>query len=138
MELPEIRFGSWVRWTETNSIKDSDKSGVYMLSKFTTTPLGSANPLDKSVIYFGETCNQSLRGRWRQFDDSAFQRKRGHSGGRNYRDRFNDDGADLYVAAMPVKLEDEPPRSQFIRFTERKLILDYVVKWKRLPECNLK
>jgi hypothetical protein len=138
MERPEIRFGSWFRWVERNSIKDSDRCGVYMLSKFRVASRGSADPLSKNVIYFGETCNQSLRVRWRQFDDSAFQKKRGHSGGKNYRERYGDEGADLYVAAMPVKLEDEILRSQFIRFAERKLILDYVLKWKRLPECNLK
>jgi len=139
MEVPKIEFGSWFKWTERNSIEDSDKPGVYMLSKFRTAPPRvRADPLDENIIYFGETCNQSLRERWVQFDASAFQLKRGHSGGKTYRDKYGDNGLDLYVAAMPVKLEDEILRSQFIRFAERKLILDFVIRWKRLPKCNRK
>jgi len=138
MGVPKIEFGSWFKWTERNSIEDSDEPGVYMLSKFKMARPPVADPLDGNVIYFGETCNQSLRERWVQFDASAFQLKRGHSGGKTYRRIYGDDGSDLYVAAMPVKLEDEVLRSQFIRFAERKLILDFVVKWKRLPKCNRK
>jgi len=138
MGLPKIEFSSWLKWTERNGIEDSDKPGVYMLSKFKMAPPPVADPLDENVIYFGETCNQSLRERWVQFDASAFQLKRGHSGGKTYRGTYGDDGSDLYVAAMPVKLEDEVLRSQFIRFAERKLILDFVVRWKRLPKCNRK
>jgi len=82
MEVPKIEFSSWFKWTERNSIEGSDKPGVYMLSKFGTVLPRCADPLDENVIYFGETCNQSLRERWVQFDASAFQLKRGHSGGK--------------------------------------------------------
>lgn len=43
MGLPEIQLGSWFRWTERNNIKDSDKSGVYVLSKFAVAPHRSAD-----------------------------------------------------------------------------------------------
>jgi hypothetical protein len=138
MKIPEIEFGSWFKWKERQGIDNSDKHGVYRLSKFKTTPPQIIDPLDDNVIYFGETCNQSLEERWTQFDASAFQGKRGHSGGKTYRERYRDNGLDLYVAAMPVTITSEHLRSSFIRFAERKLILDYVIKWNRLPTCNHK
>lgn len=138
METLKIEFSSWFRWKERNSIQNSEKPGVYMLSKFRMALPPHADPLDESIIYFGETCDQSLRDRWAQFDASAFQLKRGHSGGKTYRDVYGDNGSDLYVAAMPVTLENEILRSSFIRFAERKLILDFVMKRKQLPKCNRK
>jgi len=109
-----------------------------MLSKFKTVPPESVDPLDENIIYFGETCNQSLKERWNQFDRSAFQLKRGHSGGKTYRDVYGDMGLDLYVAALPVIITNEDLGSSFIRFAERKLILDFVMRWKKLPKCNRK
>ena len=82
MKIPEIEFGTWFKWKERKIIDGSDKPGVYMLSKFKESPSRSANLLDEYIIYFGETCNQSLNERWTQFDASAFQLKRGHSGGK--------------------------------------------------------
>lgn len=137
MSLPKIQFSDWYPWKQRNSIKNSKEPGVYMLAKLTTVPPGNADPLDDNIIYVGETC-RSLRGRWDQFERSAFQSKPGHSGGRNYRKLYGDIGQYLYVAAMPVIIMDKTLRSSFIRFVERKLILDFVVNHKRRPECNLK
>ena len=138
MEPPKIRFSRWFRWKERNRIENSDKPGVYMLSKFGTMPSARADSLDVNVIYFGETCSQSLKERWNQFNRSAFYAKRGHSGGRSYRKVYGDKGLDLYVAAMPVDVANEDLRFAFIRFAERKLILDFVLRWRKLPKCNRK
>jgi len=137
MILPKIEFSYWHPWKPRNHIKNSEKPGIYVLAKFVAVPSGNANPLDSSIIYFGETC-RSLRGRWDQFDRSAFQSKRGHSGGRNYRRFYGDVGQYLYVAAMPVDIRDKILRSSFIRFVERKLLLDFAVEYGRRPQCNLK
>jgi len=137
MSFLKIEFSHWYPWKQRNSIKNSKNPGVYMLAKFVTVPSGNANPLDENIIYFGETC-RSLRGRWDQFDRSAFQSKPGHSGGRNYRRLYGDVGQYLYVAAMPVIIPDKILKFSFIRFVERKLILDFVVKYNRQPKCNLK
>lgn len=137
MSLPEIEFSHWYLWKERNNIKNSKEPGVYMLAKLVTVPSGNANSLDNNIIYFGETC-RSLKGRWDQFDRSAFQSRPGHSGGRNYRKIYGDIGQYLYVAAMPVTIANKTLRSSFIRFLERKLILDFVVKHNRRPRCNLK
>lgn len=137
MTFPKIEFSHWFPWKQRNNIKDSTKPGVYMLAKFVTVPSGNADPLDDNIIYVGETC-RSLRGRWDQFDRSAFKSKRGHSGGRNYRRIYGDIGQYLYVAAMPVNIPDKTLRSSYIRFVERKLILYFVDKHNRRPKCNLK
>lgn len=137
MTLPNIEFTPWCPWKQRSKIKNSKDPGVYMLAKFTIVPTGNVNPLDKNIIYFGETC-RSLKGRWDQFDRSAFQSKLGHSGGRNYRKFYGDVGQYLYVAAMPVIIPDKILRSSFIRFVERKLILNYVIKHNMRPKCNLR
>jgi len=137
MTLPKIDFTSWYPWKQRNKIKKSEAPGVYMLAKFITVPSGSANPLENNIIYFGETC-RSLKGRWDQFDRSAFQSKRGHSGGINYRRIYRDEGQHLYLASMSLTITDKTLRSCFIRFVERKLILDFVIKHGLRPKCNLK
>lgn len=139
-KLPAIKFTSWFKWEDRRKIQDSDKPGVYALAKFKRKPpAGRANPLDKNIIYFGETCRQSLKARWEQFDRSAFQGKAGHAGGKNYREQYGlgDKGSDLYVAAFSPSLK-EPLRSLYIRFVERKLILNYFQKWNNMPKCNKK
>jgi hypothetical protein len=47
---------------------------------------------------------------------------------------------DLYVAAVPVlpenQMRNHAIRKSFIRFAERKLILDFVMKRKKMPRYN--
>jgi hypothetical protein len=138
MELPNIEFSSWHKWKERKYVKNSDYPGVYLLAKYESVPSGHACWVDQNVIYIGETCNNSLQGRWRQFDRSAFQAKSGHSGGTTYNKTFGDKGFDLYVAALPVADLDQNLRPVFIRFVERRLILDFTVKWGKPPICNRK
>lgn len=137
MSLPKIEFSNWYWWKQRSNIANSGKPGLYMLAKLIGVPQGNADPLDSNIIYFGETC-RSLRGRWGQFDRSAFQSKRGHSGGMNYRKFYGDIEQHLFVAAMPFTIQDKTLSSSFIRFVERKLLLDFVVKHGRLPQCNLR
>ena len=137
MSLPKIEFSNWHSWKQRSNITGSGKPGVYMLAKLVGVPRGNADPLDSNIIYFGETC-RSLRGRWDQFDRSAFQAKRGHSGGANYRRFYGDIGQHLFVAAMPVTIQDKTLSSSFIRFAERKLLLDFVIKHGKLLVCNLR
>jgi len=138
MSLPKIEFSPWAQWNNRLEITDFRSPGVYILAKFKNVPQGPGNPLDKKVIYVGETCNQSLRSRWYQFDRSAFQSKDGHSGGWNYNEEFGDKGQDLFVAAMPVTDVPEKLRHLFIRYVERKLILDYAVEHESQPILNRK
>ncbi|MBN2422972.1 hypothetical protein JXB41_07130 [Candidatus Woesearchaeota archaeon] len=78
--LPTIMFSNWYHWSDRTLINNCDSAGVYLLAKFQEKPSGKANMLDKNIIYIGETCNNDLKGRWRQFNRSAFQTKDGHSG----------------------------------------------------------
>ena len=143
MQYPKIEFGSWIEWGDRDSIENSKEPGVYALAKFATAQPSGVDPLDRRIIYFGETCTQNLQQRWKQFDNSAFKQKGGHSGGKTYRAKYpGDAGSNLYVSAMPVPLgkeiENEAIRESFIRYAERKLILDYTLRWKDRPKCNTK
>ncbi len=135
MKLPFIKFSPWFHWSERNKIENSNYPGVYMLAKFNRVPSGNADPFNWNIIYFGETC-RSLNGRWYQFNRSAFQNKGGHSGGHSYRKTYGDKVRDLYVAALPVINELEDVKDLFIRYAERKLILDYALKRGKQPILN--
>ncbi len=138
---PEIQLSHWQHWTHRTSIELVRTSpGLYVLAQFSgeAVPIGPADPLAKQVIYIGETCDNSLMGRWQQFAGSAFKGRPGHSGGESYRREIGDQGEGLYVAAMPVKKLDENIRPLFIRYVERKIIWEFAKKWGKAPLCNLK
>lgn len=136
-KLPPITFSKWVQWGNRTDIEGVDLPGVYILAKFKDVPKGNANITDSNIVYVGETCNQKLKQRLYQFNNSAFRNKDGHSGGWSYESAFGDKGKDLYVAALPVDL---PKNLQhlFIRYVERKIILDFAMKYGKQPKLNKK
>jgi len=125
-------------WADRKRIDGRTKPAVYILARFEHPPSGTACPLTEEIIYFGETCSQTLSARWNQFNRSAFQGKFAHSGGWTYREEFGDDGHTLYVAAWPVDGLPKELQPHFIRVVERKLIWEYILKWERPPTCNRK
>ncbi len=135
--MPQILFSKWFQWNERTQIKNINLPGVYILAKFKKIPEGNANPNDKNIIYVGETCDQTLKKRWYQFNNSAFRDKDGHSGGWSYESTFGDKGDDLYVATLPVDLPKNL-RHLFIRFVERKIILEFALKYNAQPKLNKK
>src|SRR4030042_3927871 len=66
----EITFSPWVNWVNRNNLEgEEDKGGVYLFSRFEREPnLGSADPLDKSVIYIGQS-SKAFKNRWELFDE---------------------------------------------------------------------
>ena len=135
MRDPEISFSPWTRRSERASLPGIGAPGIYALAKFEAAPPGPADPRAQQVIYIGETC-ASLRRRWAFFNGSAFEGKSGHSGGKIYQQEYGDDGADLYVTALPVDSVREQTRPFYIRYVERKLIWEYVETWGGAPSCN--
>ncbi|MFH1750550.1 MAG: hypothetical protein ABH863_02635 [Candidatus Micrarchaeota archaeon] len=69
--LPKISFSKWHPWKERAKIVGIELPGVYILAIFRHRLPKVANPLDKSVIYIGETTGQNFRKRWRQFNHSS-------------------------------------------------------------------
>ncbi len=139
MEEPVIEFSRWRRWAERGNLKGSDRPGVYILARYpnpTNVPSTLANSQAKEVLYIGETCNQSLKRRWYQFDRSADLGNGNHSGGNTYHSKIGDNRDTLYVAVFPIFLPDKPKRDTFIRYVERKLLWNYVCIWNSLPTCN--
>jgi hypothetical protein len=136
MKVPNVTFSHWTKWDEHTSLNGGQFPGVYLLAHFVVTPVGKAKPQAKQIVYIGETCNNSLIGRLRQFNRSAFQGKSGHSGGSTYRQAFGCLGSNLYVAVFPVKGLNKELCSLFIRYVERKLIWEFGRKWGDAPKCN--
>ena len=134
-----ISFRPWTAWALRQDIEGCGQPGVYLLGMFPLNPPHEVDPLAAEIIYIGETCDQNLRKRWYQFNRSAFEQKFGHSGGLSFASRFCEvrEHTGLHVAALPVA-RDEPHRSAYIRFVERRLIWDYVQKFNALPRCNSK
>lgn len=136
---PKIAFSNWVQWANRETLDKIDKPGVYLLAQFVEPPSRNADPQVKEIIYIGETCNRVLKKRWDDFHRAAFQGKRGiHSGGENYREALTDNSDNLYVAAFPVSGLPDQLSSLFIRYVERKLILEYALRWGPAPKCNKK
>lgn len=140
MDLPD--FKPWTPWPKREAAAGIGYPGVYALARFDDGPPPVVDLLDPNIVYFGETCDQLLTGRWYQFNRSAFMQKAGHSGGWNFAACFMDNLAGdpppwLYVAAYPVDLK--PPHcAAYIRHVERWLIWEYVQRHGRLPACNKK
>ncbi len=135
MKEPVVQFTNWVNWKEQRSLPGLDKPGLYMMAHGELMR-GAADPLDKQIVYIGETCNNTLQGRWHQFHRSAIQGKNGHTAGTIYHETFGDDQSRLFVAAFPVEISDDTTAAFFIRYLERKLVWDYIRKWSKHPVCN--
>ena len=139
MILPEINFSIWKHWEDRNSLPNINLPGVYILAHFDELPPGSANTLEKNIIYIGETCDQTLRDRLNAFNRCGFNGKDGHSGGKTYWDLYQGKARDnLFVSVFPIPSGYGNLRPLYIRFVERKLILDYALKWGFSPEINKK
>ncbi len=102
-------FTSWVRWEDRAGLKDQwgysidEYGGVYLLAHFSESPpTGPADYLDPAVVHVGE--GAWFRGRWRQFERSAFRALSPHSGGHSYRAEFGSTTPPprLFVAALLV------------------------------------
>jgi len=133
-----ISFLKWTKWANRDQLNDDIKHhGVYMLAHFKRPPCG-AGKLSRKIVYIGETCKQTLKKRMNQFNNSAFRNSKGHSGGRTHREKFKKVRNNLYVSVCPVKNLNDPIRSFYIRYRERKLLYHYVRKFGRPPECNTK
>ena len=137
-DVPNIQ--GWVRWSDRGGLDRMDYPGVYLIARFEADPPESVNPSDDHVIYIGETCSRTLRKRLQEFNRAAHDGVSKHSGGRRFHQVFGDDAMEsnsdtLFVAVIAVE-QSEPHSSAYIRYTERRLILEFVTANDRLPVCN--
>ena len=158
-------FAPWVRWANKSSLPDRSKSGVYIIGRFENEPpLGPADPLDKGVVYIGESSTARLQNRWRSFERSV-RSKGKHRGGKRYKEMFGEDLSVAYISTLPgdrlmkafLKLDscsfldisasdakvdgtDELLREiddLIIKYMERRLILLHSLANGRRPACNV-
>ena len=135
---PKIQ--GWARWADRNGLDGMGCPGVYLIARFYDAPPDSVNPSDEHVVYIGETCSRTLKKRLHEFGRAAIDGKTKHSGGRRFHQVFGDDAMEaaqdsLFVAVIAVE-QAEPHSSAYIRYTERRLILEFVTANDRLPVCN--
>jgi hypothetical protein len=136
VKLPAAAFDKWTRWANLDQLACKAAPGVYLLA-LDVHPDEKVSTIDKRIVYIGQTC-ASLRQRWRQFQRAASGSEGEHSGGISFRKRCKGRSLeDLCVApwAAPPMAPDVL-RDAYIKFVERRLILDWVIKHRELPRCN--
>ena len=116
------------------------RPGVYMIALFDSDPPESVSAADEHIIYIGETCERALRKRLQEFSRAASDGITKHSGGRRFHREFGDEAMEsmsnsLFVAVLAID-QPEPHSSAYIRYTERRMILEFVTANDRLPVCN--
>ena len=135
-----MKFSCWARWYNyTKRLRDRLREpGVYLLAHFHRVPKGVANPRSRRVIYIGESC-ASLRQRLGQFGRDVFKNRDEHSGAKTYKKKFKTRKRHLLcVAVLSVKKgrrKDDLCHS-YIKFTEAKLLYEFVKTHGEKPECN--
>jgi hypothetical protein len=132
----KAEFSPWIPWHDRAAFEHRKLPGVYVIAYFESVPGGPADPLSEQVVYIGETCDRTLHVRWRQFHNSAFLKKRGHSGGMTHAKLRKIPPGGLFVAALPFAASAN--RSLHVRYVERKLIWEFAQKWGSGPCCNRK
>ena len=133
-DLPPVEFTAWCPWPARTTLGCRKQPGVYVLA-FDVDEGQRADVLDSRMVYIGETCRELAR-RWRYFEYAARGDDAPHSGGRTFRQLIEHPVNELLVAAWAPSIEDKVLRSAYIRYVERKLLLDWVLRHGRLPLCN--
>jgi len=138
MDLPDVLFSNWTPWAHRQEIPAIADPGVYALAHFLRDVPERVDLQAVEIIYFGESCS-SLKERLKQFHHSAFEGGNDHRGGRTYSELFGDEYEErLFVSAFPPHGLNDIIRPLYIRYLERKLILDYALRRDppTPPVCN--
>ena len=135
---PPVSFSAWTHWSERNGVKNAHLPGVYMLAQWEEGPPGQVDPISQQIVYIGEMSDNSLMGRWQQFNRAAFEGKPGHTGGVAYRDAFGDEGETLFVAAFVPEGLSRELRGLYIKYVERKLLWEWARTHDGPPACNIR
>ena len=144
-------FSEWYSWPNRYEAPHIKLPGVYLLARFLDSPpAGQADPSCSDIVVIGET-RRPLWDRLRDFDKAAFGGGGPHGVGIRYRRRQYLNALEaLYVAILPSspldwgywvsKSNEVKAKGQlngaWIKFIERKLLLDYAILYGKLPDCN--
>lgn len=137
-ELPPIAFTPWRSWGARLSLPGIERPGLYVIAYSPSSLDGKdVDPTAREVIDIGQTTKQTLRKRLGNFDRSAFRGVVGiHSAGESFRRSFPIEESSLWVAIFSPAGVPLNVVSAFIKYAERKLLLEYALRWGKLPACN--
>jgi len=140
MELDITKFSKWHKFDDIFGLEETKSPGVYVLAHWDSVQSKPKSFISKEIFYIGETTKQTIRARLRQFENSAFKEKSGHSGGWTYREKckaVTKPPKNLYVSFRPEKSSGYKGVA-IIKYIERGLLLNYVLKQsnKESPVCN--
>jgi len=77
---------------------------VYLIARFEQGPSpGSADPLEKNIVYIGQSSAGRFQGRCRAFENAAFRNKGKNRAGKRYRQLFDGNSSPLYVSVLSGK-----------------------------------
>jgi len=100
----EIRFSPWVSWVNRNNLAGkgkADMGGVYLFARFEHEPtLALADPLEKSIVYIGQSSRRTFKSRWDPFE-RYLKANKGKGRAKRYRELFGGDLSHLYVSTLP-------------------------------------
>lgn len=128
IDVPKLKFSSWHKWVDRNSIKDVDQPGVYLLA-ISSVNLVEVSSDYKNVSYIGMTVSKKgLKGRWQQLDRSL-RGLGGHSGANSIFAKLGEISGwsrkKLYVAAFPVPCNAAESTADDLRIKGKVCYLEY-------------
>ncbi len=132
--FPPVEFSTWCPWPARGTLACRTRPGIYLLA----LDIAEGEPvstLDRRIVYIGETCRELAR-RWRYFEYAVTTGDAPHTGGKSYRRTVKRPLSQLLVAAWAPDLEPKVLRNAYLRYVERKLILQWVSEHDALPICN--
>ena len=131
-------FSKWCAWEDRKNLAGITEPGVYLLALFDAPPGTRPVHTRAEVAYIGETCQQSLRVRLRQFGRSAKNGSAGHSGGKSARKDLRGNWGRLYLSILTLPNEEGMLRATHIRYLERKFLYEHTRENRRQPKWNSK
>ncbi|MEG9860968.1 MAG: hypothetical protein V6Z81_00450 [Parvularculales bacterium] len=135
IRIPKIEFSEWYARDDVKNNPHRNQPGVYIIARFVHKPEGTADYNAKEILCVGET-TRDIHTRLKQFFRAAKNGKTNHNPGKKFFRKFSGNLDNIYVASFSPELEEEHCLDPFIRYLERKLILEYAIKHGSIPFCN--
>jgi hypothetical protein len=141
-DVQKLGFSKWIALSNFDRLNTGALPGIYVVADSERQPT-NLRLLDPSIVYVGETVLRTLSKRLYELNRSLGGNS-AHSGGDTLLEKeYRANRLWLSIRSFPLRygMPDEladPLRSSLIRFLERMLLLEYVLKNGRYPAGNSK